>query len=84
MSFQKSVYTLPSARSLGLTSRNLPPTHFIAISPEEVPRPDILVRILDSLFQRWQVAPVLPMFVPQIPSVDAGEYEAWNDHAAEA
>ena len=57
-------------------------SNLIAISPEEVPCPNVLIRIFNSLLQRRQVAPVLPMLVPQIPRIDATEDEARYDYAA--
>jgi hypothetical protein len=54
----------------------------ISISPEEVLRPNVLIRIFNSLFQRRQVAPVLPMLVPQIPRIDTTEDEARYNYAA--
>ena len=38
--------------------------HLIAISPEEILCSEVLIRIFDPLFQRWQMAPVLPMLIP--------------------
>jgi hypothetical protein len=38
--------------------------HLIAISPEEILCSDVLIRIFDPLFQRWHMAPVLPMLIP--------------------
>jgi len=47
--------------------------HLVTISPKEVPGPDVLVGVFDSLFQRRHVAPVLPMLVPQILRIDRAQ-----------
>jgi len=57
----------------------VPEESLVTISPEEVLGPKILVRIFDTLFQRWEVFPMLPMLVPQVPRVDASEDEAGDD-----
>jgi hypothetical protein len=54
----------------------IPEKSLISVTPEEVPRSDVLVRVFDSLFQGRKVAPVLPMLVPQVPGVDAAEDQA--------
>jgi hypothetical protein len=67
-----STFHLLAATALNLRSLVLfvivdlvvPEQCLIPIAPEEVLRPDVLVWVLDSLFQRRQMAPVLPMFVP--------------------
>ena len=57
----------------------IPEESLIAISPEEVPRPDVLVWVFDSFLQRRHVFPVLPMFGPQVVGVDGCEDEAGCD-----
>jgi hypothetical protein len=59
----------------------IPEKCLVSIAPEEVFCSNVLVGVFDSLFQRWKVAPVLPMLVPQVPGVDAAEYEAWDNNA---
>jgi len=56
-------------------------TDLVTISPKEVPRPYVLIWILNPLLQRRQVLPMLPMLPPQIPGIDAAEDEAGNDDA---
>jgi hypothetical protein len=51
----------------------IPKQRLITISPKEIPGADVLVRILDAFFQWGHVFPVLPMLVPEVPGVDAGE-----------
>jgi len=58
----------------------VPEEGLVPISPEEVLRSDVLVWIFDSLLQWGEMAPVLPMLVPQIPCIDAAENEAWDDN----
>ena len=59
----------------------IPESRLIPISPKEVLRPDVLIRILDSLFQGREMAPVLPMLAPQVVGVDAAEDQAGDDDA---
>lgn len=60
------------------------PEHgLVAVAPEEVLGPDVLVGVLDALLQRGHVLPVLPMLVPQVICVDAAEDQAGNDDAVE-
>src|SRR2546421_3044669 len=58
------LFLLPTPRDMA---------HLVTISPKEVPGPDVLVGIFDSLFQRRHVAPVLPMLVPQILRIDRAQ-----------
>jgi hypothetical protein len=51
----------------------IPKHRLIPISPEKVLRPDVLVRILDPLFQGREMFPVLPMLGPQVVGIDAAE-----------
>lgn len=44
--------------------------------------PDVLVRVLDTLLQRRQVRPMLPMLVPENVCVDAGANKGGNANAA--
>jgi hypothetical protein len=53
----------------------------VAIAPEKVLGANILVRILGPLFQRRHMLPVLPMLVPQIVGVEAGDGEGGDDDA---
>ena len=56
-------------------------THLIAVSQWEIFSSDILIRVLDSLLQRRQMLPVVPMLDPQVVGVDAAEDDAWDHHA---
>ena len=51
----------------------IPEHRLIPIPPEEVLRPDVLVRILDSFLQRREMAPVLPVLHPEVVGVDGAE-----------
>jgi hypothetical protein len=53
----------------------------IPITPGIILGPDVLIGILDALLQGRHVLPVLPMLVPEIPGVDAGEDDAGDHHA---
>jgi hypothetical protein len=55
----------------------------VPISPREILRPDVLVRILDPLLQRRQMLPVFPMLVPKVPGIDAAEDEAGGHDTGE-
>lgn len=48
-------------------------TYLIPVSPKEVLRPDVLIRVLDDFIQRRIVLFVLPVLVPQAPGIDAGD-----------
>jgi hypothetical protein len=55
--------------------------YLVTIAPSIVLVPDVLVGILDALFQRGHVVPMFPMLVPQVIGVDCGESNA-RDHEA--
>ena len=59
----------------------IPKESLVPVAPEEVLCPQVLVRVLNPLLQRWQVGPVLPMLLPKVPRVDATEDQAWDDDA---
>lgn len=59
----------------------IPEKSLISVTPEEVPRSDVLVWVFDSLFQGREVAPVLPMLVPEVPGVNAAKDQARDDDA---
>jgi hypothetical protein len=50
-------------------------TYLVTVTPGEVPGADVLVGILDALLQRGEVRPVLPVLVPEVVGVQAGEEE---------
>lgn len=59
-------------------------THLITISPEIVLRSHVLIWVFNSVLQRRHVAPVDPMFLPQIPGIEgtkdnAGDHDAVNN-----
>jgi hypothetical protein len=58
-------------------------THLVTISPRVVLVANVLVWILDTLLKRRQVAPVLPMFVPQIPGIVSSKAESRNASTTE-
>jgi hypothetical protein len=60
--------------------RIIPKQRLITITPKEVLRPDILIRVLDSLLQRREMRPVFPMFLPEIPGVDGAEDQGGDYH----
>jgi len=57
----------------------IPEQGLVSITPEEVLCSNVLVWVLDSFFQGWKMAPMFPMLVPEVPCVDATEYEAGDD-----
>jgi hypothetical protein len=59
----------------------IPKQRLIPITPEEVLGPNILIRVLDSLLQRRQMLPMLPMLVPEVLGVDGAEDQAGDDDA---
>jgi hypothetical protein len=56
----------------------VPEKGLVAISPKEVPCPDVLVWVFDTLLQGRHVLPVFPMLIPQVPGIDRREDEAGN------
>lgn len=54
-------------------------TYLVAVSPEEVLGPNVLVRVLNTFLERGLVRPVLPMLCPQTVGVDAAE-DNGGDH----
>jgi hypothetical protein len=56
--------------------------HLVTIAPPVVLAPDILIGILDALFQWGHVVPMLPMLIPQVVGVDCGESNARDHNAA--
>ncbi len=59
----------------------VPKHRLVPIAPEEVLRSDILVWILDTFLEGWKMAPVFPMFDPQVIGVDATEKDRGKDDA---
>lgn len=56
--------------------------YLVSAAPREVLGADVLVGVLSALLQRRQVAPVLPVLVPQGVGVPAGEAQGGNAGAA--
>ena len=56
-------------------------TDLVAVSPEEIPRSDILIWVFDPLFQWRQLLPMFPVRVPQIPRVEAAQDQTRDDDA---
>ncbi len=83
MSFQKSVCEFAPSTSANHQPRKLEcvATYLVAIPPEKVLGPDVLVWVFNSLFQRREMFPMLPMLVPQVVRVDTGQDEAGSDDA---
>lgn len=57
----------------------IPEKCLVSITPAEVLRSNVLVWVFNSLFQGWEMTPMFPMLVPQVPGVDTTEYKAGND-----
>ena len=57
-------------------------THLVTIAPLVVLGADVLVRVLNTLLQRRQVAPVLPMLIPEPVGIGASEDEAGSNTAS--
>ena len=55
---------------------------FVAVAPEEVLDANVLIRILGALLKRRHVRPVLPMLIPEIPGIDAGQNHGGRDATA--
>ncbi len=56
-------------------------THLVTVTEREVAGADVLVGVLDALLKRGHVRPVLPMLVPEVVGVQAGEDESGGDGA---
>ncbi len=56
-------------------------TYLVTVAPREVAVADVLVGILDTLLEGRHVRPVLPMLVPEVVGVEAGEEEGGGDAA---
>jgi hypothetical protein len=56
-------------------------TYLVTVAPREVAGADVLVGVLGALLERGHVRPMLPMLVPEIVGVGAGEDEAGGDAA---
>ena len=54
-------------------------TYLVTVAPGEVAGADVLVGVLDALLERGHVRPVLPMLVPEVVGVQAGEEEGGRD-----
>ncbi len=54
----------------------------VAVAPRVVLDAHILVGVLDALLQRRQVAPVLPVLVPEVVRIDASRHEGRDNAAA--
>jgi len=72
-----SPYLLPWLQTDSMTYRETQ-TNLITITPEEVLRPDILVRVLGLLLERRSVGHVLPVLDPQAVCVDGCNAQAGN------
>lgn len=57
----------------------VPEESLVTIAPGEVLGADVLVWVLDALLERGQVAPVLPVLVPEVVSVQASKENASRD-----
>ena len=58
-------------------------TNLITIPPTKRLRPNILIRILNPLFQRRHMLPVLPVLVPEVFGVERGEDQGGDYDAGE-
>jgi hypothetical protein len=56
-------------------------TYLVTVAPREVAGADVLEGVLDALLERGHVRPMLPMLVPEVVGVGAGEDEAGGDAA---
>jgi hypothetical protein len=56
-------------------------TYLVTVAPREVAGADVLEGVLDALLEGGHVRPVLPMLVPEVVGVGAGEDEAGGDAA---
>ena len=56
-------------------------TYLVTVAPREVAGADVLVGVLDTLLEGGHVRPVLPMLVPEVVGVEAGEEEGRGDAA---
>lgn len=79
MNLQQSLVTIAPRKVLGLVAAN--------VSIRRMPKdrweayPDVLVGVLDALFQRRQVRPVLPVLIPENVCVDASADKGGNADA---
>ncbi len=53
----------------------------VSVAPGEVLGADVLVRVLGALLKRGEMGPVLPMLVPEVIGVQAGDEKAGDDGA---
>ena len=72
------VTVLPSLRPFGEHSQQ----GLVTVAPGEVLGADVLVGVLNALLQGRHVGPVLPVLVPEVPGIHAGEQEGGTDGAA--
>lgn len=50
-------------------------THLVTVAPEEFLRPDVHVIVFDTILQRGQMFPMLPMLIPQVLRIDRSDDE---------
>ncbi len=67
-----------AAGTQGVSQRK---TYLVTVAPREVAVADVLVGVLDALLEGGQVRPVLPMLVPEVVGVEAGEDKGGGDAA---
>lgn len=56
----------------------------VTVSPEEILHPDVLIWVFDTVFQRRQMFPMLPMLIPQVPGIDRPEDQARGNDTAQS
>lgn len=56
-------------------------TYLVTVAPRVVPGANVLERVFDALLERGHVGPVLPVIVPEVVGVEAGEEEGRGDGA---
>jgi hypothetical protein len=56
--------------------------YLVTVTPEKVLGANVLVRILDLVFQWRRVLQMLLVSIPPHLSIDTGEHKAWNGDAA--
>ena len=56
-------------------------TYLVAVAPRVVAGADVLVGVLGTLLEGGHVRPVLPMLVPEVVGVEAGEDKGGGDAA---
>ena len=79
LSFQKRVLDEVS----GCLVKNLVSAHLVTVTPPEVLGADVLIWVLDLLFERSGMLCMLLMGVPSQLSVDGSKYQAWGRDAGD-